>query len=111
MLGIFPALAERLSDCDPDEVAISAISFAEIVMGEGRGKPPDMPVIEAFVRVIPMLPFGEEAARAYAELPFKRRSFDRLIAAHALSLGATIVTNNAADFADVPGLVVENWTV
>ncbi|MDE2595558.1 MAG: type II toxin-antitoxin system VapC family toxin [Sphingomonadales bacterium] len=111
MLGTFPALAVRLIACEPDQVAISAISFAEIVMGESKGKPPDMPVIEAFLRVIPMLAFDEAAARAYATMPFKRRSFDRLIAAHALSIGAVVVTNNEADFADVPGLMLENWTI
>ena len=111
MLGTFPPLGARLTECAPDEVVISAISLAEIVMGEGQGKPPDMPVIDAFLRVIPPLPFDDGAARAYAALPFRRRSFDRLIAAHALSIGATVVTNNLADFADVPGLKVENWTL
>ena len=111
MLGSYHALGRRLSQCARDEVAISAISLAEIVMGEGQGKPPDMPVIDAFLRVVPLLGFDEAAARAYAALPFRRRSFDRLIAAHALSIGATVVTNNEGDFADVPGLVVENWTV
>ena len=53
----------------------------------------------------------EAAAREYAKLPFKRARFDRLLAAHALSIGATVVTNNEADFADVPGLKIENWTV
>jgi tRNA(fMet)-specific endonuclease VapC len=110
MLGTHPPLGARLSQCGRDEVAISAISLAEIVMGEGQGKPPDMPVIDAFLRVVPLLGFDEAAARAYAALPFRRRSFDRLIAAHALSIGAVVVTNNEADFADVPGLVVENWT-
>jgi tRNA(fMet)-specific endonuclease VapC len=68
-------------------------------------------VLDAFVRAIPMLPFDEAAAREYAKLPFKRARFDRLLAAHALSLGATIITNNEGDFADVPGLKVENWIV
>ncbi len=36
-------------------------------------------------------------------------ALDRLIAAHAVSVGATLVTNNEADFNDYPGLVVENW--
>ena len=45
------------------------------------------------------------------QLPFKRGSYDRLIAAHALSLGLTVVTGNTKHFADVPGLKVENWTV
>ena len=35
---------------------------------------------------------------------------DQLIAAHAESVGVTLVTNNEADFKDYPGLVVENWT-
>ncbi|OYW47422.1 MAG: VapC toxin family PIN domain ribonuclease [Novosphingobium sp. 12-63-9] len=111
MLGTHPALRERLAECEPDEVGISAVSFAEIVMGENLGHPPDREVIEDFVSVVPILPFDEAAAREYAKLPFKRARFDRLLAAHALSIGATVVTNNVGDFADVPGLVVENWTV
>lgn len=103
-------LNDRLAACYPGDVAISAISFAEIAVGTYVGKPPSPAVLDAFVRVVPLLPFDEAAARAYARLPFKRARFDRLLAAHALSLGATIVTNNEADFADVPGLMAENWT-
>lgn len=110
MTARFPALGDRLSACDPGEVAISAISFAEIALGSELGKPPPSQVLEAFVAAIPLIAFDEDAARVYARLPFKRARFDRLLAAHALSLGATIVTNNEADFADVPGLTVENWT-
>ena len=57
-----------------------------------------------------LLPFDEAAVRAYAALPFRRGSFDRLIAAHALALDLTLVTSNVRDFADIPGLLVENWT-
>jgi tRNA(fMet)-specific endonuclease VapC len=39
----------------------------------------------------------------------RRDAMDRLIAAHALSLGLTLVTNNETDFQDYPGLSVENW--
>ena len=46
---------------------------------------------------------------AYAERS-SDRAFDRLLAAHALSIGAIVVTNNEADFTDVPGLMIENWT-
>lgn len=59
--------------------------------------------------------FDHLAAEHYAMLVQRvgvnRRSFDRLIAAHALALGAVLVTNNEKDFADVPGLMVENWAV
>ena len=111
MTARFAALGERLSQLVPGEIAISSISFAEVALGTIAGKPPEPSVLEAFVAVIPILPFDEAAAREYAKLPFKRARFDRLLAAHALSIGATVVTNNGADFADVPGLKVENWTV
>lgn len=104
-------LNQRLASCYPGDVAISAVSFAEVALGTWNGKPPRQDVLDAFVAVIPILPFDDGAARAYARLPFKRARFDRLLAAHALSLGATVVTNNEADFADVPGLQVENWTL
>lgn len=110
MLGTYPALRLRLSQCEPGEVGLSAVSFAEIALGNALGKSPDAPIIEAFVAVVPVLPFDEQSARAYASMPFRRARFDRLIAAHALGLGATVITNNESDFADVPGLVVENWT-
>jgi tRNA(fMet)-specific endonuclease VapC len=105
-----PQLRERLAECEPDEVGLSAISYAEIVLGMELGKPPTPEALAALVSVVPVLPFGDEAAMAYAKLPFKRARFDRLIAAHALSIGATVVSNNPGEFADVPGLKVENWT-
>ena len=105
------ALTARIADCAPGEIAISVISYAEIAYGTYAGKPPPAEVLEAFVAAIPILPFDDTAAREYARLPFKRARFDRLLAAHALSIGAVVITNNEADFADVPGLAVENWTL
>ena len=104
-------LKVRLADCNEGEIGISAISYAEVAYGTQTGKPPPPEVLEAFISAIPLLPFDEAAAREYARLPFKRARFDRLLAAHALSIGAIVVTNNEADFADVPGLKIENWTV
>lgn len=111
MDGDYPLMRDRIEACEPGEIMISTISFAEVAYGSYVGKPPAQEVLEAFVEAIPLLPFDEAAARAYATLPFKRARFDRLLAAHALSIGATVVTNNEVDFADVPGLKVENWTV
>ena len=103
-------LRERLAECEPDEVGLSAISYAEIVLGMEQGKPPTPEALADLVSVVPVVPFDDAAAKAYAKLPFKRARFDRLIAAQALSIGAVVVTNNPEDFADVPGLKVENWT-
>jgi tRNA(fMet)-specific endonuclease VapC len=105
------ALKARIAECDEGAIAISVISYAEVAYGTYTSKPPAPEVLEAFIAAIPLLPFDETAAREYAKLPFKRARFDRLLAAHALSIGATVVTNNEFDFADVPGLKVENWTV
>src|SRR3546814_4031007 len=77
-----------MEQCAPGDIAISAISFAEVALGTHNGKPPPTEVLDAFLAVIPMLPFDEAAARAYAGLPFRRARFDRLLAAHALSLDA-----------------------
>jgi tRNA(fMet)-specific endonuclease VapC len=101
----------RIAQCAPGEIAISAVSFAEVVYGTAAGKPPPSAILDAFVAAIPIVDFDEAAAREYARLPFRRARFDRLLAAHALSIGATIITNNEADFADVPGLTLENWTL
>ena len=63
-----------------------------------------------FFAAVPVLPFDRAAGRAYADLPFKRHRFDRLIAAHALALSATFVTANPRDFRDIAELRVEDWT-
>lgn len=108
--GLFPALAGHLQKYEPGEIGISSISFAEVMLGSIAGKPPAIDVLDDFVRVISVVPFDEAAARAYAAMPFRRARFDRLIAAHALSLNATLVTNNEMDFAEIPDLLIENWT-
>jgi tRNA(fMet)-specific endonuclease VapC len=105
------SITARMARCQPGDIGISAISFAEIAYGTDKGKPPSAEVLGAFIAAIPILQFDEAAARAYAQLPFRRARFDRLLAAHALSIGAIVITNNEADFADVPGLTVENWTL
>jgi len=104
-------LKARLAQCEQGEIGISVISYAEVAYGTRIGKPPPPEVLEAFISVIPIVDFDEAAAREYARLPFKRVRFDRLLAAHALSIGAIVVANNELDFADVPGLKVENWTI
>ncbi len=111
MSGDYDVMRDRITSFAPGEIAMSVISYAEVAYGTYVGKPPPPEILEAFIAVIPLVPFDEAAARAYTRLPFKRARFDRQLAAHALSIGAVVVTNNEGDFADVPGLKVENWTV
>jgi tRNA(fMet)-specific endonuclease VapC len=109
VLGIGEPLQLRLADCDDGDIVTSAIAYAEVAFGAIRGKPPAFEKLQAFIEEVPVLDFDYKAARAYATLPFRRASYDRLIAAHALSHDLILITNNEADFADVPGLKVENW--
>lgn len=115
LIGIAIAANARLraniAECDAGDLATSAISFAEVAYGSMQGKPPLLDDLRALTEEVEVLPFDEMAAMVYARLPFKRASYDRLIAAHALALGLIVVTDNEADFADLPGLRVENWTV
>ena len=104
-------LVARAANCDEGEMVTSAIAYAEVAYGSANERPPALDQLSAFVEEVPVLDFDARAAKAYATMPFKRGSYDRLIAAHAVSLGLTVVTDNEADFADVPGLKVENWTV
>ena len=103
-------LRARLAACDEGDLATSAIAYAEVAHGSLRGKPPPLDLLKAFLEEIPVLPFDQAAADVYASLPFVRASYDRLIAAHALSRGLVIITRNVRHFADVPALEVENWT-
>lgn len=72
--------------------------------------------LDMLIDQIEVLDFGINAVNAYegiiAHVGFARgRDFDRMIAAHAISIGATLVTDSTADFAGIPGLALENWTV
>ena len=110
LLDLDQRVLRRASECFEDELCSSAIAYAEVVRGTAAGKPPARELLDQAVAIIPILPFDQAAADLYARLPFRRHRFDRLIAAHALALDLTLVTANMSDFADVPGLKVENWT-
>ena len=108
-LGHGQALRERVADCDEGDIVVSAVVYAEVALGSVNGEPPALDELSAFLSEVPVLPFDAAAAEVYARLPFRRGSFDRLIAAHALALDLVLVTDNVADYSDVPGLKVENW--
>ena len=100
----------RAAACDAGDMVTSSIALTEVAFGTAQGQLPTMEALRAFVEEVPVLDFDYKAALAYAQLPLKRASFDRLIAAHAMSLELIVVTRNERDFADLPGLKVENWS-
>ena len=107
--GTSPSARVAIERCRPGEVVTSAIAYAELMRKVPDGDGEKEAAVEALFSVVAVLPFNAAAARAYRQVTLKRGMFDRLIAAHALQLGLTFVTNNVRDFADVPGLRIENW--
>ena len=108
--GRSPALVQRVADQPSGSLGLSAITLGEIMVGGGPEAAASKE-LASMIDELPVMPFDDAAAKAYGALPFRRGSFDRLIAAHALSLGLALVTNNERDFRDVPDLRIENWTL
>lgn len=98
-------------------VCISAIAVAELRYGIERSPATSYRAqVDAFVGGMDIVPFDGAAAHEYgvirAALEQAGRTIghnDMLLAAHALSLGATFVTNNVRHFERVPNLTLENW--
>jgi len=109
----------RLQRCRVSDIGVSAITLSELEYGAAKSVKPQqnkLALIE-FLAPIEILPYDDMAARQYGELRAHLEgdgtpigSPDMLIAAHALSLKCTLVTNNEVEFQRVPGLSIENWT-
>ena len=112
------AVLDKLAEHD-GEVLLSALSLAELKRGVYRDRSLTairQARLEVLLRGLPVLPFDAPAAVAYGRIIaqcgwVRGRDFDRMIAAHAISNNSVLVTNNTADFSDIPGLPVENWVV
>ena len=113
-----PDVAARFERLSPEDVGVSVISMAELMFGAEKSHRPARArrAIERIAEILRVLPFDESAAEVYGRLRARLEgrgtpigALDTLIAAHALSLRATLVTNNMREFSRVTGLEVENW--
>jgi len=112
-----PQVLQRLSALKQGEALMSVVTYAELRAGlemQQRNRDHDEKVLALLVQRIPVLPFTEAAAEQFGSLRAairdrRRDALDRLIAAHAIAVGAALITNNEADFRDYPGLKLENW--
>ena len=101
----------------PSELCISSITVAELRYGASRRNSAKLhQMIDAFISNVAVMPFDEVCAARFGELASDLAAqglpigqFDALIAAHALTLKLTLVTNNTKHFARVHGLNVVNW--
>ena len=111
-------IKRRLSGRSPGEIRISAIALVEIRYGFAAGdvSAEKSTALEDFLALFQVDDFPAAAADDYAQIRVALErigkpigGYDLLIAAHARHIGATLVTNNEAEFRRVPGLAVQNW--
>ena len=112
-----PAL-QRLFESNASAICISSITYAELCFGVAHSAQVERNrrELNAFCLDLDILPYKAEAGVHYGEIrhSLARRGHpiganDILIASHARSVGATLVTNNQREFGRVPNLSTENW--
>lgn len=113
-----PRVLDRFQRTEISEISISSITLSELLYGVSKSSNPEknFMALTQFVAPIDILPYGDDAAQYYGDLRAHLEkqgtpigSLDMLIAAHALSISGTLVTNNEKEFNRVPNLNVENW--
>jgi tRNA(fMet)-specific endonuclease VapC len=110
-------VSTRLLAHKPSEICISAITLAELRYGaDRRGSRKLHGLIDTFAAAVTVVPFDEAVATQFGSVAATLVNqgtpigdFDALIAAHALALNLTLVTNNTKHFSRVQGLRLENW--
>jgi len=110
-------ITTRIGREGEQSICTSIVVAAELRFGaEKSGSKKLRLQLEAILSAIEILPLEEPADQRYAVLRTQLEKTgtpigpnDMLIAAHALSLGLTLVTGNQREFGRVPGLGVENW--
>jgi len=114
------AVIERFKRMPIAQVGISTITLSELFFGAAKSAKPlqNQMALAQFSAPLQIFPYDDEAAFCYGHLRtlLERQgtpigSLDMLIAAHALSLSCTLVTNNEKEFRRIPDLKIENWTV
>ncbi len=100
------------------DVGISAITYCELQFGVAKSSKPEenQVALTEFLGPLDVLDFPSTSAPLFGEIRAQLQragtpigNYDLLIAAHALHLGLTLVTNNTKEFDRVPDLRIENW--
>ena len=117
--GIYPELLIRLKSHAPNDIKISAIVKAELLLGVEKSVKRDenMAKIEAFLLPFEIVQFGDEDSSHYASIRASLEAKGTPIGPNDLFIAATVkknngilITNNIREFSRVEGLRLENWT-
>ena len=116
--GKTPSLDARIQATPAKQMCISAVTRGELLFGLGvkDGAHRLARLIDQVLQRLPCLPWDEAAATHFAAIAAHLHrtgspigQMDTMIAGHAASLGAVLVTNNGRHFSRVHELKVENW--
>ncbi len=109
---------ERFNQIKISQIGISSITLSELLYGVSKSSKPEQNQIALtqFIAPLEILLYSDEAAHYYGPLRAHLEkqgtpigSLDMLIAAHALSINCTLVTNNEKEFTRIPNLKINNW--
>jgi tRNA(fMet)-specific endonuclease VapC len=112
------SVRERFDQLEPGSLIVSVITQFELHYGIAKSQQAQrsQAQLEEFLRLVPAVPLASDAAEIAGKLRAHLESKgtpigpnDLLIAAHALALDVTLVTNNVREFSRVPDLKLENW--
>ena len=109
---------DRFKRTKISQIGVSTIVLSELLYGVSKSSKPEQNqmALSQFFAPLEILPYGDDAAQYYGTLRAHLEnkgtpigSLDMLIAAHALSIDCTLVTNNEKEFNRIPNLKIENW--
>jgi len=113
-------LLKRLQKIPVSDVCVSVVTKSELLYGVevSPRRQQDEAALNAFLGYVEVLEFPDRASSHYAEIRAHLKKLgtmiggnDLFIAAHARSLGLTLVTHNTREFGRVPRLATEDWTI
>ena len=114
------SIKEKLKEVEENHtIALSSIVVSELLYGATKkGSPKLMRIVSAFIDNFIIYDYSKVSAQSYANIrtDLEKKgeiigANDLLIASHALSLGAVLVTNNTREFKRVEKLVLEDWSI
>jgi tRNA(fMet)-specific endonuclease VapC len=118
LTGRYPKVVARIQNSSPEDLYLSVVVVAELRYGADRSarRRANHARIDVLIAELEPLDLDLRAAAIYGRVRSRLEAGgtpigpnDMLIAAHALSRGLTVVTDNTEEFRRVKGLEVENW--
>ena len=118
LIGRHPAVIRRLQQLSPNDLCVSSVAIAEPRYGAEKSahRQRNHERLDVLLAEVRCVDFDAEAASVYGRIRTVLEGrgsiigpYDMQIAAHALALGAVLVSDNVREFGRMKGLRVENW--